>query len=884
MDASIPNVYSFANGKADGQADQRELLGGKGANLAEMTNLGIPVPPGFTIGTTVCAHYAEAVAKHGPNADDRFAPELWDEIHAALHEVEAATGRKFGDTAKPLLVSVRSGAAVSMPGMMDTVLNLGLNAETVEGLAKETGNPRFAWDSFRRFVQMYGNVVQNVDGAKFEHALADAMKTAGVERDSDLDEQALKALLPRYLDLTREATGRDFPMDPVEQLRGAIEAVLQSWGNDRAIVYRRLHKITGLLGTAVNVQAMVYGNMGEDSGTGVCFTRDPSTGEATPYGEFLINAQGEDVVAGVRTPVPLAEMANVLGPASVELHKVMDRLEKHFTDMQDMEFTIEHGKLYMLQTRTGKRTARAALRIASDMVKEKLITEQQAVARIDAAQLEQLLHPSFDPKAKKTRIAKALAASPGSASGCVALSPQRAEEFADAGKDVILVRIETSPEDLSGMAKSRGFLTARGGKTSHAAVVARQMGKVCVSGCSALEIDEAKGTFTFGDKTYNEGDTLSLDGSVGEVYEGLVPTTDAELPAEFDELMQWADQLRRLRVRVNADTPQDCRKALEFGAEGIGLCRTEHMFFDEERILNVRRMIMANDETERRAALAQLAPAQRGDFVAIFKVMDGLPVNIRLLDPPLHEFLPHEPEAQAEVAEALDIDLAALRHRMATLHESNPMLGHRGCRLGVTFPEIYEMQVRAILEAAVEVQQDGCKVHPEIMIPLVSEVNEIHFLRGRLVAVADAVFAEMSAQVPYQIGTMIEIPRAALTAGAIAKEAEFFSFGTNDLTQMAYGFSRDDAGSFLPEYVEKGILPLDPFAVLDATGVGRLMRIATDEGRETRPGLKVGICGETGGEPQSIRFCHDLGLDYVSCSPYRIPTARLAAAQATLND
>ncbi len=879
---TTPYVYTFANGQAAGRASERDLLGGKGANLAEMTNLGIPVPAGFTLSTEVCAHYSDVTEKHGAGAPERFPDGLNGEIDDAIAVVEQATGRDFGSTTEPLLLSVRSGAAVSMPGMMDTVLNLGLNPETVEGLALGTGNPRFAWDSYRRFIQMYGNVVLGIEGAKFEHALTAAMQSAGVERDADLSEAALRDVVQNFLALARQATGTDFPMDPREQLNGSIEAVLRSWNNNRAKVYRRLNKIHGLRGTAVNVQAMVFGNTGDQSGTGVCFTRDPATGERKPYGEFLTNAQGEDVVAGVRTPQPLDELDAAHPQAAKELYAVMERLERHYSEMQDMEFTVEDGQLFLLQTRTGKRTASAALRIAVEMVDEGLLTADEALGRVDAAQLEQLLHPTFDPNAEPTLLGKGLNASPGSAAGRVALTPARAEELSDAGDDVILVRLETSPEDLSGMAKSKGFLTAHGGKTSHAAVVARQMGKVCVSGCSVLTIDEAAGTFSIGGRTMTEGDEISLDGSVGEIYAGSVPTVDASLPPQFKTLMKWADERRRMAVRVNADTPEECKQAIAFGAEGIGLCRTEHMFFDASRILNMRRMILASSEEERRAALDKLAPEQRKDFVGIFEVMDGKPCNIRLLDPPLHEFLPHEAEGQAEVAAALGVDLLTLQHRLQVLHESNPMLGHRGCRLGVTYPEIYEMQGRAIMEAACEVAARGITVLPEIMVPLIADVNELSFLRVRLERVAQAVIAESNTSVDYKIGTMIEVPRAALTAGDIAKEADFFSFGTNDLTQMGFGFSRDDAGGFLVPYLEKGMLPLDPFEVLDFVGIGRLMRIATEEGRATKPGLKVGICGETGGEPKSIAFCEELGLDYVSCSTYRIPGARLAAAQAAM--
>ncbi len=877
-------VFFFGNGKAEGKAAQKELLGGKGANLAEMTNMGIPVPPGFTISTRVCHHYSLATAEGGPDSPDRFPDGLQEQVGEALERLEEAIRRRLGDPGAPLLVSVRSGAAVSMPGMMDTILNLGLNHETTEGLAAETGNPRFAWDSFRRFLQMYGNVVLGIPSERFEKRLKAAMRECGVERDADLEASRLETLAGEYEAIVLEETGRGFPMDPKAQLWGAVEAVLGSWNNERAILYRRLHDIQGLLGTAVNVQAMVFGNQGEDSGTGVCFTRDPSTGERKPYGEFLRNAQGEDVVAGVRTPQPIAELHQAMPEVADRLAKVMRTLEEHYRDMQDIEFTIQKGELFLLQTRNGKRTARAALKIAVDMVDEGLIDEEEALLRIDATQLEQLLHPSFDKEAPKDLLARGIPASPGSAAGIVALDPDTAVRMAAEGKTPILVRNETSPEDLKGMASSAGFLTMRGGKTSHAAVVARQMGKVCVSGCGAMQIDEEDRSVSFDGRRIREGEEISLDGSLGEVYAGRVPTVEAGIPEDLTRVLSWADRRRRLKIRTNADTPKDNRKAREFGAEGIGLCRTEHMFFEEDRILHVRKMILARNDEERREALATLLPMQRGDFLDIFEVMDGFPCNIRLLDPPLHEFLPHDPETRAAVAEEMGVSEEELRQRVADLSESNPMLGHRGCRLGITHPEIYEMQMRAILEAACEAVAGGVHVLPEIMIPLSSAASEVGVLRRRLEAVAAKVFEEKRKRVSYQIGTMIETPRAALTASEIALEAEFFSFGTNDLTQMTFGFSRDDVAGFLPAYLETGILERDPFEGIDLKGVGRLMRIAVEEGRKTRPGLKVGICGESGGDPASILFCHRLELDYVSLSPYRVPTARLAAAQAALRE
>jgi pyruvate,orthophosphate dikinase len=881
MTSNKKYVYFFGNGEAEGQNDQRDVLGGKGMNLAEMTRVGVPVPPGFTISTLVCKYYNDHV-EQGMSGDELLPAGIWKEVEEHLKRLEQATGKGFGDPHNPLLVSVRSGAAVSMPGMMDTILNLGLTPTTVQGLAKATENARFAWDCYRRFVQMFGNVVLEIEMEKFESQLEAAMKSAGVERDADLSAEALEKLVGDFKKTVLEETGNPFPDEPIAQLRGATLAVLKSWGNPRAKVYRRINKVHGLLGTAVNVQTMVFGNMGEDSGTGVCFTRDPATGEKVFFGEFLMNAQGEDVVAGIRTPEPLDQLESHQPEAARKLFDSMAMLEKHYREMQDMEFTIERGELFMLQTRTGKRTAHAALKIAVDMVSEGLITPQEALLKVDAQQLDQLLHPSFDPDADKKLLAKGINASPGAASGIAALTAEKAEELADAGNKVILVRRETSPEDLHGMAKSLGFLTATGGKTSHAAVVARQMGKVCVSGCSALEIT-GPASFKVGGQSFNEGDFISIDGTAGEVYEGEVAMTDVVMPDDFKQIMAWADKYRSLTVRTNADTPADCKVARDFGAQGIGLCRTEHMFFDDERILHVREMILAGGNPERQQeAINKLLPYQRGDFEGIFEVMDGLPVNIRLLDPPLHEFLPHEPENQAQVAKELGISPEEVKRRVLELHEMNPMLGHRGCRLGVTHPAIYEMQTRAILEAACNVQQKGIDPHPEIMIPLSSTVMELRFLRERLIRVAKKVFEEKGVVVDYQIGTMVETPRAALTGKEIAEEAEFFSFGTNDLTQMTYGFSRDDVAGFLPHYVEIGLIPVDPFDTLDEPGVGRLMQLAKDEGRETRPNLKVGICGESGGEPRSIAFCHKIGLNYVSCSPFRVPTARLAAAQAAL--
>ena len=880
-------VYSFGDGAAEGEAGMKNLLGGKGANLAEMSNLGLPVPPGFTITTEVCTHYYA----NGQS----YPAELKAAVEKAVAKVGELTGTKFGDAQKPLLVSVRSGARVSMPGMMDTVLNLGLTKETTEGLARLTGDARFAYDSYRRFIQMYSNVVLGVEHALFEEILDTIKEEKGIELDTELDAADLKRIAQAYKDRVQKDLGSPFPDDVEAQLWGAIGAVFGSWQSSRANTYRRLHHIPENWGTAVNVQAMVFGNRGETSATGVAFTRNPSTGENLLYGEFLINAQGEDVVAGIRTPQPITKevrerqggklpsMEEAMPDAFATLKRIGETLEAHYRDMQDVEFTVQEGKLFMLQTRNGKRTAEAALKVAVDMVKEGLIGKDIAVARVDPAALDQLLHPTLDPDAPRDLIATGLAASPGAATGEVAFTADEAEKLAADGRDVILVRTETSPEDIHGMHAAKGILTARGGMTSHAAVVARGMGRPCVSGAGTLKIDVAQGVMTAGGTTVRRGDVITIDGAVGEVYRGKVAMRQPELTGDFGTLMGWADSIRTLKIRTNADTPSDAETARKFGAEGIGLCRTEHMFFEQERIVAVRQMILADDEKGRQAALARLLPMQRGDFEAIFKEMEGLPVTIRLLDPPLHEFLPHKEEEIAEVAAAAGADPAKLRARAIALQESNPMLGHRGCRLGITYPEIYEMQARAILEAALNVEAAGGKaVQLEIMVPLVGFKAELDFLKERIVAVAHALEKERGKLPNYLIGTMIELPRAALQAGSIAESAEFFSFGTNDLTQTALGVSRDDAGTFLTEYLKKGIIARDPFVSIDQDGVGELVRIAAKRGRETRENLKLGICGEHGGDPESIRFCHSAGLDYVSCSPFRVPVARLAAAQAAL--
>jgi pyruvate,orthophosphate dikinase len=880
-------VYRFGGGASDGEAGNKNLLGGKGANLAEMASIGLPVPPGFTISTEMCARYYEE--------GESFPESLRAEVVQGIAHIEGLTGKRFGDPADPLLVSVRSGARVSMPGMMDTVLNLGLNDETVEGLAAVSGDPRFAWDSYRRFIQMYSNVVLALRHDMFEDALEIAKEDKGVHLDTGLEAEDWRRLTARYREIVAEELGRPFPDDVHEQLWEAVGAVFGSWQSDRAKTYRRLNSIPGDWGTAVNVQAMVFGNMGETSATGVAFTRNPSTGERAYYGEYLINAQGEDVVAGIRTPQYLtraaresagakaASMEESMPEVFAELARVFDLLERHYRDMQDIEFTVERGRLFMLQTRSGKRTAKAALRIAVDMAEEGLITQEEAVLRVDPQALDQLLHPTLDPAAERRVIAKGLPASPGAASGAAVFDADSAEKRAGLGEKVILVRIETSPEDIHGMHAAQGILTARGGMTSHAAVVARGMGRPCVSGAGTLSIDYKARLMRVGAAEVREGETITIDGSTGEVMLGAVATVQPELVGDFGTLMAWADSHRRLRVRTNAETPLDCRTAREFGAEGIGLCRTEHMFFDSERIANVRQMILASDEAGRRAALSKLLPAQRGDFEEIFRIMAPLPVTIRLLDPPLHEFLPHSEAEFEEVATGAGVSVEALKRRVAELHEFNPMLGHRGCRLGITYPEIYEMQARAIFEAAAAVAREGGQAPvPEVMVPLVATRAELSIIKALIDRTAEAVFAELGARVEYLVGTMIELPRAALRAADIAGEAEFFSFGTNDLTQTTLGVSRDDAGRFLTHYVEKGIFARDPFVSIDEDGVGELIALAAERGRGARPGLKLGICGEHGGDPASIAFCEKTGLDYVSASPYRVPIARLAAAQAAL--
>ena len=870
-------VYFFGSDQTDGSAEMRSLLGGKGANLAEMTSLGIPVPPGFTISTETGRLYHEN--------DNRYPDGLDEQIDENLRKLEVAMNAKFGDTENPLLVSVRSGAAVSMPGMMDTILNLGLNDDAVKGLTVKSGNERFAYDAYRRFVQMFGDVVLGVEHDAFEHLLEAKKAAKGVELDTDLDANDLAELVSEFKALVKEETGSDFPDDPRRQLDMARDAVFESSNNERATIYRRLNNISEELGrTAVNVQAMVFGNMGETSGTGVAFTRDPSTGENSFYGEFLMNAQGEDVVAGIRTPLPIDELQGVMPQAYEQLTSIGDTLEAHYRDMQDVEFTIQDRRLYMLQTRNGKRTGAAAVRTAVEMVNEGLIDKATALTRIPPDDLEQLLHPMIDPAAAVEPIAKGLPASPGAAVGKVVFTADRAEELVAEGEKVILVRTETSPEDIGGMHAAEGILTARGGMTSHAAVVARGMGKCCVAGCSDITVNEGAKEFQAGDLRLTEGDYITLNGSTGEVIEGAVKLIDPELSGDFGILMEWADEFRKLGVRTNADTPSDSQTARGFGAEGIGLCRTEHMFFEGERIDAVREMILAKDEEGRKAALDKLLPYQREDFAGIFEAMDGYPVTIRTLDPPLHEFLPQTDEDVQELADKIGVPAETLYQQREALHEFNPMLGHRGCRLGIIYPEITEMQARAIFEAAVEVTKRGVKAIPEIMIPLVGHVQELALQREVVVDTANKVFAETGTEVEYLVGTMIELPRAALTANEIAQEAEFFSFGTNDLTQTTFGMSRDDAGKFLGDYVDGGILEHDPFQVLDQSGVGQLVQIGTNKGRETRSDLKVGICGEHGGEPSSVIFCHDSGLDYVSCSPFRVPVARLAAAQAAVAD
>ena len=864
----------------EGNAKMRELLGGKGANLAEMTNIGLPVPQGFTITTEACTQYYE----DGRQIND----EIMAEIMEYIEKMEKITGKKFGDHENPLLVSVRSGARASMPGMMDTILNLGLNEDVVDVIAKKSNNPRWAWDCYRRFIQMYSDVVMEV-GKKYFEQLIDAMKEQkGVTQDVELDAADLKELAMQFKAEYKAKIGEDFPSDPKEQLVGAIKAVFRSWDNPRANVYRRDNDIPYSWGTAVNVQSMAFGNMGDDCGTGVAFTRDPATGAKKLMGEFLTNAQGEDVVAGVRTPMPIAEMAEKFPEAYDEFVKVCGILEDHYRDMQDMEFTVEHGKLYMLQCRNGKRTAPAALKIACDLVDEGMISEQQAVAMIDPRNLDTLLHPQFDPKALKSTepVGKALPASPGAACGKIVFTAEDAKAWAERGEKVVLVRLETSPEDIEGMKAAQGILTVRGGMTSHAAVVARGMGKCCVSGCGAIVMDEANKQFTLAGKTYHEGDWLSLDGSTGNIYDGAMPTVDASVGGDFGRIMSWADKYRRLKVRTNADTPHDAAKARELGAQGIGLCRTEHMFFEGDRIAAIREMICSDTVEQREKALAKLLPMQQGDFEGIYEAMEGCPVTIRFLDPPLHEFVPTE-EADIELlAKDMGKTVADIKAIIASLHEFNPMMGHRGCRLAVTFPEIAVMQTRAVIRAAINVQKKhpDWNMVPEIMIPLVGEVKELKYVKDVVVKTADEELAAAGMDMKYLVGTMIEIPRAALTADEIAKEAEFFSFGTNDLTQMTFGFSRDDAGKFLSAYYDKKIYESDPFAKLDQIGVGKLVKMAAKLGRETRPELHLGICGEHGGDPSSVEFCHKVGLDYVSCSPFRVPIARLAAAQAAIKE
>jgi len=871
-------VYFFGDGRAEGSAQMKDLLGSKGANLAEMTNIGTPVPPGFTISTEACIHY---YANDGGYPDG-----LEDEINENLACLEESTKKRFGNAKNPLLLSVRSGAAISMPGMMDTVLNIGLTDESVAGIAKRAGNERFAYDSYRRFVQMFGNVVLGMEHSDFEQILEEKKQSRGVTMDTELDSEDLKDLVSRYKELVEKETGRVFPEDPKEQLRMTIDAVFESWNTDRAITYRNLNNIPQDLGTGVNVQVMVFGNMGADSGTGVCFTRDPATGENIFYGEYLMNAQGEDVVAGLRTPETIDQLKEEMPEIYEELAAIREKLERHYRDVQDMEFTIESGTLYMLQTRTGKRTAQAAVKTAVDMVNEGLIDKETAILRVEPDQLDQLLHPMIDPKATVDVLAKGLAASPGAAVGKVVFSSYRALELAENGEKVILVRLETSPDDVGGMAASQGILTARGGMTSHAAIVGRGMGKCCVVGCNEIAVDEKAFRFTVGDTVVNEGDFITLDGTKGAVILGTTNLVEPEMTGDFETLMDWASRAKRLGVRTNADTPHDSEVARNFGAEGIGLCRTEHMFFGKERLPIVQQMILADDEESRRKALDKLMPMQKEDFKGIFEVMKDLPVTIRLLDPPLHEFLPKTEKEIRETASRMSTGVGELKIVIRNLHEINPMLGHRGCRLGITYPEIYEMQVQAIFEAACELaaERDCHLVIPEIMIPLVGHINELRFTKERLVETASAVMERYGTEIDYLVGTMIEVPRAAVTADEIATEAEFFSFGTNDLTQMTFGFSRDDVGKFLPFYVKEGILESDPFVTIDQIGVGKLVEMGTQKGRSIKPDLKIGICGEHGGNPASVEFCHRTGLDYVSCSPFRIPIAILAAAQAAVKE
>ena len=871
-------VYLFK----EGNANMRELLGGKGANLAEMTNLGLPIPQGFTVTTEACTEYY--------NDGKRINEEIQEQIFAALKKLEEIQGKKFGDNNDPLLVSVRSGARASMPGMMDTILNLGLNDVAVEGFAAKTGNPRFAYDSYRRFIQMYSDVVMEVPKSYFEKIIDELKEEKGVHFDTELTTEDLKELVKRFKEVYKEnMNGEEFPQDPSEQLMGAVKAVFRSWDNPRAIVYRRMNDIPGDWGTAVNVQAMVFGNMGETSGTGVAFTRNPSTGEKGIYGEYLINAQGEDVVAGVRTPQPISKLAEDLPECYKEFMELAHKLENHYRDMQDMEFTIQEGKLYFLQTRNGKRTAPAAIQIACDLVDEGMIDEKEAVLRIDAKSLDQLLHPTFDKDSLKAGevIGEALPASPGAAAGKVVFTAEEAKEQGKGGKGerVVLVRLETTPEDIEGMVASQGILTVRGGMTSHAAVVARGMGTCCVSGCGDIQINEEAKEFKLGGYTFHEGDYISLDGTTGKIYKGDIKTVEASVSGNFGRIMAWADKYRQLGVRTNADNPRDTRNAVHLGAEGIGLCRTEHMFFDEERIPKIRKMILSETVEAREAALNELIPFQKGDFKAMYKELKGLPMTVRYLDPPLHEFLPTEEEDIIALAKDMGVTVEHLKAKCSELHEFNPMMGHRGCRLAVTYPEIARMQTRALIEAAIEVhEEDGYDIVPEIMIPLVGEKKELKFVKDIVVETAEQVKKEKGSNMEYHIGTMIEIPRAALLANEIAEEAEFFSFGTNDLTQMTFGFSRDDAGKFLDAYYKAKIYEQDPFAKIDQKGVGQLVKMGVEKGRATRPNIKLGICGEHGGEPSSVEFCHNIGLTYVSCSPFRVPIARLAAAQAAIKN
>ena len=868
-------VYLFR----EGNADMRNLLGGKGANLAEMTNLGLPIPPGFTVTTEACTDYYN----HGRSISEEIQTQIFD----ALALLEEKLGKKFGDTENPLLVSVRSGARASMPGMMDTILNLGLTDISVEGFAKRTGNPRFAYDSYRRFIQMFSDVVMEVPKSLFERVIDEIKEDRKVHFDTELTAEDLKEVIRRFKEIYKEKMGEEFPQEPRVQLMEAVKAVFRSWDNERAIVYRRMNDIPGDLGTAVNVQSMVFGNMGNTSGTGVAFTRNPSTGAKGIYGEYLINAQGEDVVAGIRTPQPITRLEEDLPECYEEFLKIANRLEEHYRDMQDMEFTIEDGKLYFLQTRNGKRTAQAALQIACDLVDEGMITPQEAVSRIEAKSLDQLLHPAFDPDALKkgTVMGQALPASPGAAAGKIYFTAEEAKEAHETGERVILVRLETSPEDIEGMHAAEGILTVRGGMTSHAAVVARGMGTACISGCGDIVIDEKKKQFTLGGKTYFEGDYISLDGSTGKIYDGDIQTQEASISGNFGRIMSWADSFRKLRVRTNADTPADAANAVHLGAEGIGLCRTEHMFFEPERIPKIRKMILSKTVEEREKALEELIPFQKGDFKALYEVMEGKPVTIRFLDPPLHEFVPTDEKDIEALAKDMNLSVEEVKSTCSELHEFNPMMGHRGCRLSVTYPEIARMQTRAVIEAAIEVSKEkGFEIVPEIMVPLVGDKKELKFVKDVIVETAEKVKAEKNSNLVYHIGTMIEIPRAALLANEIAEEAEFFSFGTNDLTQMTFGFSRDDAGKFLVDYYKSKIYESDPFAKLDQNGVGQLIEMAVTKGRSQRPNLKIGICGEHGGDPSSVAFCHKVGMDYVSCSPFRVPIARLAAAQAAIAD